>query len=87
MAKKTPKEVAKILITCNDLEECSVEITGDRRSLTAALASLIATEDEANEFHSLIHLAMSVVMFQQKEEKAKSKKKAAPKKKANAKRV
>jgi hypothetical protein len=80
MAKK---ELTRIEIICKDNKECTVDISGDRKQLIAALASLIADDNEENEFNELIHVAMSVVMFAKKldMEESKPKKKAAPKKK------
>ena len=79
MAKK---EITKIEIVCRNSKECSVDISGDRKELVAALASLIADDDENNEFHQLIHVAMAVVMFEKQRKESPAPKKAAKKKAA-----
>jgi hypothetical protein len=75
--KKDSKEVARLSIVCNSDEECEVKIKGDRTTLIAALACLMATDDKDNQFREMMALAIKVVEVG--EEKPK-KKKAAKKK-------
>lgn len=72
------KETARLTIVCNSDEVCSVSVKGDRTTLTAALAALMATEDENNTFREMMALAIRVVINE--DGKKLVKKKAAPKK-------
>ena len=86
MATKKPvvKETARLTIICDSNQESTVKIKGDIRTLTAALASLMAHEDEDNVFREMMALAIRVVLDEDKQKKKKksaTKKKAAPKKK------
>ena len=84
MATKKPvvKETARLTIICDSNQESTVKIKGDIHTLTAALASLMAHEDEDNVFREMMALAIQVVLHEDKQSKKKStKKKAAPKKK------
>lgn len=84
--KAAPTETARLTIVCDSSETCSVKIKGDRQTLTAALACLMATEDENNAFREMMSLAIQVVIAEDKSKKAAKKKavtkKAAPKKAA-----
>lgn len=81
--KKTVKETARLTIICDSNQESTVKIKGDVHTLTAALASLMANEDEDNVFRKIMALAIQVVLYEDKQKKKKpaTKKKAAPKKK------
>ena len=85
MATKKPvvKETARLTIICDSNQESTVRIKGDIHTLTAALASLMAHEDENNVFREMMALAIRVVLEEDKQSKKKSatKKKAAVKKK------
>ena len=86
MATKKPvvKETARLTIICDSNQESTVKIKGDIHTLTAALASLMAHEDEDNLFREMMALAIRVVLEEDKQKKKKksaTKKKAAPKKK------
>ena len=86
--KAAPKETARLTIVCNSDEQCSVSVKGDRVTLTAALAALMATEDENNTFREMMALAIRAVLEEDKKKPAKKKaitKKAAPKKAAKKK--
>ena len=76
--KASPKETARLTIICDSSETCAVKVKGDRTTLTAALAALMATEDENNVFREMMALAIRVVLEEGKKKPAK--KKAAPKK-------
>ena len=83
--KTAVKETARITIICNSNEECTVKTKGDMTTMTAALACLMATDDENNQFRSMMSVAIQVVLAADGEKPAKKKavvKKAAPKKKA-----
>ena len=77
------KETARLTIVCDSNRESTVKIKGDMHTLTAALASLMACEDEDNVFREMMALAIRVVLEQDKQSKKKpaTKKKAAVKKK------
>lgn len=77
--KAASKETARLTIVCNSDEQCSVSVKGDRVTLTAALAALMATEDENNSFREMMSLAIQVVLAESNKKKP-AKKKAAPKK-------
>ena len=81
--KQTVKETARLTIICDSNQESTVKIKGDMQTLIAALASLMAHEDENNVFREMMALAIRVVLEQDKQSKKKSatKKKAAVKKK------
>lgn len=81
--KPTVKETSRLTITTDSKQEYVVRIKGDPIDLTAALASLMAAEDENNQFRQLMALAIRVVINNDKQKKKKLvvKKKAAPKKK------
>ncbi len=86
--KKDPKEVARLTIVCTSDEVCSVKTKGSPATLTAALACLMANDDEENQFRNMMGLAIKVVLEagEQKPKKKKAAKKvvakkAAPKKK------
>lgn len=81
--KATVKETARLTIVCSSNNKCTVATKGDRYTLTVALASLLDTEDERNEFRALMALAIRAVLEEDKQKKKKpaTKKKAAPKKK------
>lgn len=81
--KQTIKETARLTITCDSNQESTVRIKGDIHTLTAALASLMAHEDEYNVFREIMALAIQVVLEESKQKKKKpaTKKKAAVKKK------
>lgn len=85
MATKKPvvKETARLTIICDSNQESTVRIKGDIHTLTAALASLMAHEDEDNVFREMMALAIRVVLEEDKQKKKKfaTKKKAAAKKK------
>lgn len=85
MATKKPvvKETARLTIICDSNQESTVKVKGDMYTLTAALASLMAHEDENNVFREMMALAIRVVLEEDKQKKKKpaTKKKAAPKKK------
>ena len=85
MATKKPvvKETARLTIICDSNQESTVRIKGDIHTLTAALASLMAHEDEDNVFREMMALAIRVVLEEDKQKKKKfaTKKKAAVKKK------
>lgn len=74
MATKKPvvKETARLTITCDSNQESTVKIKGDIHTLTAALASLMAHEDEDNVFREMMALAIRVVLEQDKQKKKKS---------------
>jgi hypothetical protein len=78
--KKDPKEVARLTIVCNSDEECEVKIKGDRTTLIAALACLMATDDKDNQFREMMALAIKVVEVVEVGEEKPKKKKAAKKK-------
>lgn len=78
--KAAPKETARLTIVCNSNEECSVGIKGDTQTLTAALAGLMAEDDERNTFRQMMAVAIRVVL--DVEEKKTTKKKKAVTKKA-----
>lgn len=78
--KAAPKETARLTIICNSNEECSVGIKGDVQTLTAALAGLMAEDDERNTFRQMMAVAIRVVL--DVEEKKTTKKKKAVTKKA-----
>ena len=85
--KAAPKETARLTIVCNSNEECSVKTKGDMTTLTAALACLMDTDDENNQFRNMMSLAIQVVIAESNKKKPAKKKKAvvkkdAPKKKA-----
>ena len=85
--KAAPKETARLTIVCNSNEECSVKTKGDMTTLTAALACLMDTDDENNQFRNMMSLAIQVVIAENNKKKPAKKKKAvvkkdAPKKKA-----
>jgi hypothetical protein len=84
--KTAVKETARITIICNSNEECTVKTKGDMTTMTAALACLMATDDEHNQFRNMMSLAIQVVLAADGKKPAKKKKaiakKAAPKKKA-----
>ena len=79
--KKDVKETARLTIICNADEECTVKTKGDPGTLTAALACLMANDDEENQFRNMMGLAIRVVL-EAGEQKPKKKKVA--KKKQNA---
>ncbi len=81
--KQTVKETARLTIICDSNQESTVKIKGDLHTLTAALASLMAHEDEDNVFREMMALAIRVVLEEDKQKKKKpaTKKKAAVKKK------
>lgn len=81
--KQTVKETARLTIICDSNHESTVKIKGDLHTLTAALASLMAHEDENNMFREMMALAIQVVISEDKQKKKRSatKKKAAVKKK------
>ena len=81
--KQTVKETARLTIICDSNQESTVKIKGDIHTLTAALASLMAHEDEDNVFRKMMALAIRVVLEEDKQKKKKpvTKKKAAVKKK------
>ena len=79
--KKTTTPVAKLEILCKSDNICEVKIEGDLMALTAALASLMADNDEENKFRDMLSTAIQVVLFQDQADKEKAKKKAATKKK------
>lgn len=79
--KSAPKETARLTITCDSSETCSVKIKGDIQTLTAALACLMATEDENNAFREMMSLAIQVVIAEDENKKKAAKKKAVTKKK------
>lgn len=85
MATKKPvvKETARLTITCDSNQESTVRIKGDIHTLTAALASLMAHENENNVFREMMALAIQVVLHENKQNKKKrvTKKKTAVKKK------
>ena len=72
MAKKN-KEVAKVIITCFDNDECEVNIDGDPLSLTAALAGLMSPEadKEENTFRNMMTMAIELVVEMEKKSKKK----------------
>ena len=80
--KTAPTETARLTIVCDSSETCSVKIKGDRNTLTAALACLMATEDENNAFREMMTLAIRVVIAEDKSKKAAKKKAVTPKKAA-----
>ena len=83
--KTAVKETARITIICNSNEECTVKTKGDMTTMTAALACLMATDDENNQFRNMMSVAIQVVLAADGKKPAKKKavvKKAAPKKKA-----
>ncbi len=84
MAKK---EKGRIEIVCNNDKEVTVTVEGERQDLIAALAGLISDDDENNEFHQLIHVAMTLALYKKQLDEEKLKKRAAAKKKRNAKSV
>lgn len=81
--KQIVKETARLTLICDSSEACTVKIKGEPQTLTAAIASLMAHEDEKNVFREMIALAIRVVLHEDEQKKKKSaiKKKAAPKKK------
>ena len=80
--KQTVKETARLTIICDSNQESTVRIKGDLHTLTAALASLMAHEDENNVFREMMALAIRVVLEEDKQKKkSATKKKAAVKKK------
>lgn len=81
--KQTVKETARLTIICDSNQESTVKIKGDMQTLIAALASLMAHDDENNVFREMMALAIRVVLEQDKQSKKKpaTKKKAAVKKK------
>ncbi len=81
--KQAAKETARLTIVCDSNQESTVKIKGDLHTLTAALASLMAHEDEDNVFREMMALAIQVVLYEDKQSKKKpaTKKKAAAKKK------
>lgn len=86
--KAAPKETARLTIVCNSNEECTVGIKGDTHTLTAALAGLMAEDDENNTFRQMMSVAIRVVLDVEKKKAAKkkaAKKNAAPKKAAKKK--
>lgn len=78
--KAAPTETARLTIICDSSETCSVKIKGDRQTLTAALACLMATEDENNAFREMMALAIRVVIAEDGTKKKPAKKKAVTKK-------
>ena len=85
--KKAATETARLTIICNSDETCSVKTKGDMTTLTAALACLMDTDDENNQFRNMMSLAIQVVIAESNKKKPAKKKKAvvkkdAPKKKA-----
>lgn len=89
--KASPKETARLTIICDSSETCAVKISGDTQTLTAALAGLMAEDDEKNVFRQMMALAIRVVLDVEEKKTAKKKKavtkkaitkKAAPKKAA-----
>lgn len=70
--KSVVKETARLTITCDSNQESTVKIKGDIHTLTAALASLMAHEDEDNVFREMMALAIRVVLEQDKQKKKKS---------------
>jgi hypothetical protein len=79
--KKDVKETARLTIICNSDEECGVKIKGDTKTLIAALACLMATDDEDNQFRQMMAIAIQVVITENEmKEKKAAKKKAAKKK-------
>lgn len=84
---KDVKETARLTIICNSNEECSVKTKGDMTTMTAALACLMDTDVENNQFRNMMSLAIQVVIAENNKKKPAKKKKAvvkkdAPKKKA-----
>ncbi len=75
MAKK---EKGRIEIVCNNDKEVTVTVEGERPDLIAALAGLISDDDENNEFHQLIHVAMTVALYKKQLDEEKSKKRLTP---------
>lgn len=81
MAKtKDVKETARLTIICNSNEECSVKTKGDMTTMTAALACLLDTDDENNQFRNMMSLAIQVVIAEKENKKKPAKKKAVVKK-------
>lgn len=81
--KKTFKQTAKLEIICDNADGCEVKVNGNVDSLTAALASLMAHEDDDNIFRQMMGTAIAVVLFKgELDEKAAKKKKKTVKKKA-----
>jgi hypothetical protein len=80
--KKAVKEVARLTIVCTSDEVCAVKTKGDPGTLTAALACLMANDDEDNQFRNMMGLAIRVVL-----EAGDKVKKAVPKKKAAVKKA
>ena len=80
--KKEVKETARLTIICDSSETCSVKVKGDTQTLTAALAGLMAEDDEKNVFRQMMALAIRVVLDVEEEKAAKKKKKAIAKKAA-----
>lgn len=78
--KAATKETARLTIICDSSETCTVKITGDTHTLTAALAGLMAEDDDNNAFRQMMSVAIQVVL--DVEEKKAAKKKAAKKKTA-----
>ena len=78
--KKDVKETARLTIVCTSDEVCAVKTKGNPATLTAALACLMANDDDENQFRNMMGLAIQVVL--EASEQKPRKKKAAPKKKA-----
>ena len=77
--KKAATETARLTIICNSDETCSVKTKGDMTTLTAALACLMDTDDENNQFRNMMSLAIQVVIAENNKKKP-AKKKAVVKK-------
>ena len=77
---KDVKETGRLTIICNSDDTCTVKTKGNMTELTAALACLLVSDDENNQFRSMMALAMQLILTESDEKPAK-KKKAAVKKK------
>ena len=77
---KDVKETGRLTIICNSDDTCTVKTKGNMTELTAALACLLVSDDENNQFRSMISVAMRLILTES-DDKPEKKKKAAVKKK------
>ena len=77
---KDVKETGRLTIICNSDDTCTVKTKGNMTELTAALACLLVSDNENNQFRSMISVAMRLILTES-DDKPEKKKKAAVKKK------
>lgn len=73
MARKSvpAEETARLEIVCNNFNECDVTFTGNTMDMTAALAGLMAKDEEENAFRTMMTFAIELVLELDKKSKKK----------------